>query len=45
MNLSTKDPSVNFNAVTEAVAQSFCQIYAPGKDVKVVKILQADFFG
>jgi len=29
MNLSTKDPSINFNAVTEAVAQSFCQIYAP----------------
>lgn len=38
MNLSTKDSSLNFNAVTEAVAQLFCEIYAPGKDVKMKDI-------
>ena len=38
MNLSMKDLSLNFDAVTEAVAQLFCQIYAPGKDVKIKDI-------
>ena len=36
MNLSTKDQSIKYVTVTEAVAQLFCQIYAPGKDVKVI---------
>ena len=38
MNLSMKDLSLNFDAVTEAVAQLFCQIYAPGKDVEIKDI-------
>ena len=36
MNLSAKDPSINYDTVTEEVAQLFCQTYAPGKDVKVI---------
>ena len=38
MNLSTKDSSLNFDAVTGAVAELFCQIYAPGKDVEMKDI-------
>ena len=38
MNLTTKDSSINFDAVTAAVAHIFCQIYAPGKDIKMVDI-------
>lgn len=38
MNLSMKDLSLNFDAVTEALAQLFCQIYAPGKDVEIKDI-------
>lgn len=38
MNLSTKDSSLNFIAVTEAVAELFCQIYAPGKDFEMKDI-------
>ena len=38
MNLCTKDPSINFDAVTEAIAEMFCQIYAPGKDIKMTDI-------
>ena len=38
MNLSVKDSTLNFDAITEAVAQSFCQIYAPGKDVEMKDI-------
>lgn len=38
MNLSTKDLSLNFDAVTEAVAKLFCQIYAPGKNVEIKDI-------
>lgn len=36
MNLSTKDQSIKFETVTEAVAEEFCHAYAPGKDVKVI---------
>ena len=35
MNLSTKDLSLNFDTVTEALAKLFCQIYAPGKNVEI----------
>lgn len=38
MNLSTKDLSLNFDAVTKAVAKLFCQIYAPGKNVEIKDI-------
>ena len=38
MNLSMKDSTLNFDALTEAVAQLFCQIYAPGKDVEMKDI-------
>ena len=38
MNISTKDSSLNFDAVTGAVAESFCQIYAAGKDVEMKDI-------
>ena len=38
MNLSMKDSTLNFGALTEAVAQLFCQIYAPGKDVEMKDI-------
>ena len=38
MNLSTKGSSLNFDAVTESVAQLFCQTYAPGKDVEMKDI-------
>ncbi|KAL9955167.1 hypothetical protein ACROYT_G036453 [Oculina patagonica] len=35
MNLCSKDPSLNFDVIKEAIAEMFCQIYAPGKDIKV----------
>lgn len=35
MNLSTKDPSITFENVTEEVALSFCHTYSPERDVKV----------
>ena len=35
MNLSTKDLSLNFDTVTEALAKLFCQIYTPGKNVEI----------
>lgn len=38
MNLCSKDASITFEAITEAMAEMFCQIYAPGKDIKVMDI-------
>ena len=38
MNLSSKDPSINFESVTEEIAQMFCLSYAPGKNIKMIDI-------
>lgn len=36
MNLATKDQTLEFHSVTDAIAQMFCQTYAPGSNVKVI---------
>ena len=36
MNLATKDQTLEFHSVTDAIAQMFCQTYAPGRNVKVI---------
>lgn len=39
MNLATKNQTLEFHSVTDAIAQMFCQTYAPGRNVKLLEVL------